>query len=181
MFKNLSYTEASEMMYYGAKVIHPDTIKPLAEKGISLFVKSFIHPVKPGTHVHDCETDPKVSAVIYKSNQVLLSFRLIDFRFVNEQSLIQIFDVIDNLNIHVNMMQNSAISLSICFDFNQNKVKSIIRHLKDTFAILFNTELTLITIKNYTESSLKLYKPKEELLLEQKSRADYQAVFLRKR
>ncbi len=177
MFKELSYTEASEMTYYGAKVIHPDTIKPLAEKSISLFVKSFVNPSNPGTHVHDCKTDPKISAIIYKSNQVLLSFRFTDFRFVNEQSLIQIYDVIDKLNIHVNMMQNSAISFSICFDFNQKKVKSIILQLKNVFTIHFNTGLTLLTIKNYTESTINLYKPNEAILLEQKSRADYQAVY----
>ncbi len=178
MYKELSYKEASEMTYYGAKVIHPDTIKPLAEKNISLFVRSFVDPSNPGTHVHDCKSSPTVPAIIYKSNQVLISFGFVDFRFVNEPGFVRIFNVLDKLNIHINMMQNSAISFSICFDYDQNKVDQLIHRLKETFSIHYNTNLTLLTIKNHTKMILESYQPKPKLLLlEQKSRADYQAVF----
>lgn len=177
MFNTLSYHEASEMTYYGAKVIHPKTIKPLANKNIPLFVRGFDDYEKPGTRIHNCKSDPETYAVIYKGDQCLFSFRFADFHFVNEKNLVEIYNVLDALNIRINMMQNSAISFSICIDHHEKKIRKLIELLQHKFVLHYNTGLRLVTIKNYDQQALEKYRPEEELLLEQKSRADYQAVF----
>jgi len=177
LIDELSYQEASEMTYYGAKVIHPKTIRPLTEKNIPLYVKNFDHPGEPGTCIHDCKTDRNLPVIIYKKDQSLFSFRFTDFNFVNEKSLIEIHNVLDQLNIKVNMMQNSAISFSVCIDHHEEKNVQLIKILREKFELHYNMGLTLITIKNYTDEALEKYKPKGHILLEQKSRANYQAVF----
>ena len=177
MFNALSYYEASEMSYYGAKVIHPKTIRPLANKNIPLFVRGFYDYEKPGTRIHNCKSDPEIYAVIYKGDQCLFSFRFADFNFISEKSLVRIYSVLNALNIRINMMQNSAISFSICIDQHEKKIQKLIEMLQHKFVLHYNTGLRLVTIKNYDQHALEQYRPKVGLLLEQKSRSDYQAVF----
>lgn len=176
LFPELPYKEASEMTYYGAKVIHPNTIQPLANKGIPLHVRCFETPNKEGTIIHDCELDLIQPVIIYKENQCLISFNAKDLAFVNEQGLSVIFDVLHQLDIVINIMQNSAISFSVCIDYNAFKIERLIDVLHDDFSILYNTGLQLVTIKNYTEEALTKYRPKGTHLLEQVSRSNYRVL-----
>jgi len=177
IYDELSYKEASEMSYYGAKVIHRDTIKPLADKNIPLYVKCFFDPQLPGTLIHDCHIVHHIPCIILKPNQCLVSFRFNDYTFINEQNIGAIFDVLDQLHIHVNMMQNSAISFSICIDNFQWKTEAIISKLGQLFQIHYNTNLILLTIKNYQQDILSEHLPASPILLEQRSRADLQMVY----
>ncbi|MCA6078007.1 aspartate kinase [Fulvivirga sedimenti] len=175
-YKELPYREAAEMTYYGASVIHPKTIKPLANKGIPLMVKSFYEPDAPGTVIHECQAENLIPAVIIKENQCLISFHVRDFTFINERNLTKIFHEISEADLKINLMQNSAISFSICVDFHTGHLDEIMSRLQSDFSIRYNTGLELITIKNYTQEYIDRFRSGKHMLLEQISRNNYRAV-----
>ena len=176
VFDELPYKEAAEMTYYGASVIHPKTIKPLAVKGIPLFVKSFAEPDLPGTKIHECIVENLPPMVVFKDNQCLISCKVTDYTFINEQQMSFIFHALSELNIKLNVMQNSAISFSFCIDFRENKLNALIERLHEHFEVYYNTNLTLITVKNYDQESFETYRKKSGLLLEQSSRSTLQVL-----
>jgi aspartate kinase len=176
VFEELPYKEAAEMTYYGASVIHPKTIKPLANKGIPLFVRSFVDPTLPGTKIHECIVDKLPPLIVYKGNQCLVSCKVTDYTFINEEQVGVIFRLISDCNIHINVMQNSAISFSFCFDYRESKVFKLINLLSKYFEVYYNTALTLITIKNYDTKSYQEYRNKKGVLMEQSSRSTLQLL-----
>ena len=176
VFTELPYKEAAEMTYYGASVIHPKTIKPLALKNIPLFVKSFDNPSLPGTKIHDCHLDNLPTLIVFKENQCLISCKVTDYTFVEEQQLSTIFHAISESDIKINVMQNSAISFSFCIDFREDKALMLIEKLQDNFEVYYNTGLTLITIKNYTPEVFDAYRKQEGVIVEQSSRSTLQVL-----
>jgi aspartate kinase len=176
VFSELPYKEAAEMTYYGASVIHPKTIQPLALKQIPLLVKSFEDPSLPGTKIHECHVDHLPPLIVFKENQCLVSCKVTDYTFVNEQQLSIIFDALSDLDIKINVMQNSAISFSFCIDFRESKVMGLIDRLQHKFEVYYNTGLTLITVKNYTEETFNTYRKKTGVLIEQSSRSTLQVL-----
>ncbi|MTI38151.1 aspartate kinase [Fulvivirga lutimaris] len=176
LFNQLPYKEAAEMTYYGASVIHPKTIKPLANKNIPLYVRSFDHPDEPGTIIHECELEAILPTTIIKTDQCLVSFKVIDFSFINEENLSLIFGELAKLDIKINIMQNSAISFSIVIDYRPDKVEALLGHMKDHFEIRYNTGLVLATVKNYQQNQIDEYRKGKKLLLEQISRNNYRAL-----
>lgn len=176
VFKELPFKEAAEMTYYGASVIHPKTIKPLANKRIPLFVKNFSDPSLPGTKIHECTIENIPPLIVFKENQCLISCKVTDYTFISEQQLSIIFHSLSELDIRLNLMQNSAISLSICVDFRENKVSKLIEKLQQHFEVFYNTGLTLITVKNYDAAAFETYRKKKGILLEQSSRSTLQVL-----
>ncbi|MCC9166033.1 aspartate kinase [Pontibacter harenae] len=170
-YDQISYQETVEMAYYGASVIHPKTIKPLANKLIPLYVKSFINPAGAGTKICDCTNDKIAPAYIIKENQCLISFGAKDFAFVSERNMGTIFNALSELRIKINLMQNSAISFSICIDLHQEHLQKLIQTLQDLFVIHYNTGLRLYTIKNYETLSTQKAMEGKEVLLEQRTRS----------
>lgn len=176
VFPELPYKEAAEMTYYGASVIHPKTIKPLANKHIPLYVKNFVDPSLPGTVIHDCQVPNLPPLVIFKENQCLISCKVTDYTFINEQQLSLIFHALSELDIRINLMQNSAISLSFCIDFREDKVARLIRKLRHSFEVYYNAGLTLITVKNYDSKTFDTFRNHRKVLLEQSSRSTLQVL-----
>ncbi|HYF70718.1 MAG TPA: aspartate kinase [Ohtaekwangia sp.] len=176
VFDELPFREAAEMTYYGASVIHPKTIKPLANKGISLYVKNFDDPTLPGTHIHECIVDDLPPLIVFKDNQCLVSCKVTDYSFINENQLSTIFSYLNELDIRINVMQNSAISFSFCIDFRESKLKALIQKLQRHFEVYYNTGLTLITVKNYDEATFEAYRKKPGVILEQSSRSTLQVL-----
>ncbi|MHA6249405.1 aspartate kinase [Pontibacter sp. CAU 1760] len=175
-YPEISYQETVEMAYYGASVIHPKTIKPLANKRIPLYVKSFLNPEGQGTKICDGRFEKIAPAYIVKEQQCLVSFSVKDFGFISEQNLGTIFNALSELRIKINLMQNSAISFSICADYHAERLDSLIHTLQDQFSIHYNTALTLYTVKNYDEAELHPSLVQKEILLEQRTRTTYQFV-----
>lgn len=176
VFKELPFKEAAEMTYYGASVIHPKTIKPLANKGIPLYVKNFTDPTLPGTKIHECTVENLPPLIVFKENQCLISCKVTDYTFISEQQLSIIFHALSELDIRLNLMQNSAISLSFCIDFRESKISKLIEKLQQHFEVFYNTGLTLITVKNYDEISFETYRKQRGVLLEQSSRSTLQVL-----
>ncbi len=168
---NISYHEAVELAYYGASVIHPKTIKPLHNKNIPLYVKSFVSPKNDGTIInHNKDKDALVPSFIFKMNQVLISMEAKDYSFIMEEHLSHIFGIIAKMGIKINLMQNSALSFSICVDFDNQKTMSLIDELKKEYKILYNDNLELVTIRHYDQKTIDRVLIDKEVLVEQKSR-----------
>lgn len=176
LYHNLSYQEAAEMTYYGASVIHPKTIKPLANKNIPLLVKSFERPTLSGTVINKGTSHALPPAYVIKDNQSLISFGVKDLTFINEKNLSIIFHILDKLNIKINMMQNSAVTFTICVDNRRDKVLKLVDILKNDFKILYNENLQLVTIKNYNQIAIEKVTSSKDVLVEQRTRNTYQIV-----
>jgi aspartate kinase len=166
----MSYEEAGEMTYYGAKVIHPKTMRPLALKSIPLRVRSFEHTDTQGTIISNQKSTSPYSTIIFNTAQLLISFRKREFTFIDERTLGLIFHTLDHLNIKINLMQNSATTFSICIDDNPYKLDRIFDALKNQFEIQYNEGLTLLTLNNYEAATVNTLIHGKELILEQKSR-----------
>lgn len=175
-FDELPFKEAAEMTYYGASVIHPKTIKPLANLNIPLFVKSFDNIDLPGTRIHECKVNNLLPLIVFKDNQCLISCQVTDYTFIDESQIGIIFNALSIRSLKVNMIQNSAISFSFCLDFREEKVLALIEELGKTFEVYYNTGLTLITIKNYDTDSFNKYKNQKNVVLEQSSRSTLQVL-----
>jgi aspartate kinase len=176
VFEELPFREAAEMTYYGANVIHPKTIKPLANKNIPLFVKNFTDPTLPGTKIHECTIDHLPPLIVFKENQCLISCKVTDYTFISEEQLSSIFHALTELDIRLNVLQNSAISFSFCIDYRENKLFKLIEKLQKNFEVYYNLGLTLITIKNYDEKTFETYRKGPGVLLEQSSRSTLQVL-----
>jgi aspartate kinase len=176
VFEELPFKEAAEMTYYGASVIHPKTIKPLATKSIPLFVKNFDDPVLAGTKIHECTVFQLPPLIVFKENQCLISCKVTDYTFFQEEQLGIIFNALLKLNVKINVMQNSAISFSFCIDFRESKVTKLIDELSKNFEVYYNTHLTLITVKNYDAKTFEEYRSKPGVILEQSSRSTLQVL-----
>ncbi len=176
MLSQLSYQDAIELTYYGATVIHPKTIKPLQNKSIPLRVKSFLAPNNQGTVIDSNATHNAVPCFIFKTEQMLISISPKDFSFIVEENLSQLFSVFASCNLKINLMQNSAISFSICVDNNEHKAEQLIEKLKQEYRVLFNEKLELITIRNYDQATIDRVSKGKIVILEQKSRTTIQLV-----
>ncbi|MFM9055555.1 MAG: aspartate kinase [Bacteroidota bacterium] len=175
--EQISYTDAIELAYYGASVIHPKTIKPLENKGIPLYVKSFLNPQGKGTVIgKDLQTKPQVPSFIFKNNQVLLSLSSRDFSFIAEDNLSDIFAQFASQGVRINLMQNSAISFSVCFDHEDSRTENLIESLRSHYRVRYNTGVQLCTIRHYYPSTIDTITQGNEVLLEQRSRTTAQLV-----
>ena len=178
---HISYSEAIELAFYGATIIHPKTIKPLQNKNITLKVQSFLHPESDPTIIDNnpspiTNNPSPITHYIVKDNQTLVSISPRDFSFMNEHNLQIIFATCDELHIHANMMQTSALMLSFCFDHNDTKCQSLIATLRGDFSIKYNDGLQLFTIRHYTEGIETDFIAGRKVFLEQRSRATAQFI-----
>jgi aspartate kinase len=175
--EQISYHDAIELTYYGATVIHPKTIKPLENKGIPMRVRSFKAPQEKGTSIGNYQaTKPLVPCFIFKTNQILLSISAKDFSFIAEDNLSRIFSVFAEHRAKVNLMQNSAISFSICLDNDPHKVPALLEVLGRDFRVLYNDNLKLVTVRHYYPSTIEQITKGKTILLEQRSRQTAQVV-----
>ncbi len=174
---SLSYHEAIELAYYGASVIHPKTIQPLKQKNIPLFVRSYSDTSILPTSITDYTGNDKLqSSIIIKDKQVLLSINTLDLSFIAEENLKRIFDAFSRNKIHINLMQNSAVSFSVCFNDDRVKLVGLLNELEDEFRLMYNTDMQLITIRYYNDKLIKELIGNRKVFLEQKSRATVQLL-----
>lgn len=174
--EQLSYQDAIELAYYGATVIHPKTIKPLQNKKIPLYVKSFIHPDEKGTVINEVQSPLQIPCFIFKVNQVLVSISPKDFSFIVEENFSDIFNLFAEKQVKVNVMQNSAISFSVSVDNDERKLPDLIKTLQKQYRVLYNDNLELITIRYYDQATIDRVTVDKKILLEVKSRYTVQLV-----
>ena len=178
LLNKISYREAIELAYYGASVIHPKTLQPLQKKEIPLIVKSFMDPKGKGTVVSKgSDIDPLIPCYIVKKNQVLLRLSSLDFSFIVENNISEIFRLLDKFKMKVDLIQNSAISFSVCINDKYNSLDQLISELKPKFKVQLFEEVSLYTIRHYnSDKSGLLSKKNANLLLEQRLENTLQLV-----
>ena len=166
LLEHISYEETIEMAFYGASVIHPKTIKPIQNKKIPLIVRSFKNLNSPGTKVSEGVTlEPTIPCLIVKKNQVLVSISSLDFSFIVEENISDIFKLFHKYQLKVNLIQNSAISFSVCVDNNLNHFDLFYNEIKNMYKVSFIKNVDLFTVRHFTENSLEgIYKLGTSLL-----------------
>ena len=171
IISKMSYKEAIELSNCGAKVIHPKTIKPIQNKGIPLYVRSFLYPESHGTVIRELDEKLQLPPIyIDKNDQLLLTLSPRDFSFIAEEKLSHIFAVLAKYRLRLNLMQTSAITFSFCIDLNETIFESFINELHDEFEVLYNKDVRLLTIRHYNEEVIEKLVSKHQVLVEQRSR-----------
>ncbi|MFN3952682.1 MAG: aspartate kinase [Thermaurantimonas sp.] len=155
LLQKISFSEAIELAYYGASVIHPKTIQPLKQKGIPLMVRSFLDPSMPGTTIQNgSPLLPMVPCFIQKPNQALLSISTTDLAFIVEEHLSQIYATFHRYGIRVNLAQNSATSSTFSINHDPVNVPLLLEALKKNFLITYQEGAVLYTVRHYTPEVL---------------------------
>ncbi len=177
LLNKISYREAIELAFYGASVIHPKTLQPLQRKEIPLYVKSFYNPEDEGTCVGKGVTlDPKTSCFILKNNQVLISLSSLDFSFMMEDHIGDVFKWLHKYKMKVELIQNSAISFSVCVDNKYDKLDELLVKLREKFKVKWNEGVTLYTVRHSIPSEIKALTENRNVLLKQESRDTVQII-----
>jgi aspartate kinase len=173
----VSYDEAIELAFYGAKVIHPKTIQPLKKKNIPLQIKSFLTPDEQGSIItNNVEDNFEAPSFIIKEDQILISISDENLAFIVETHMSHIFSILAKHRVGVNLMQNSAVSFSICVDNDRYKIPLLIKDIKKSFKVLYNDKVNLFTVRHYTNKSVERFLQGKDVVLEQKSRNTMQFV-----
>ncbi|WP_093141913.1 aspartate kinase [Ulvibacter litoralis] len=177
LLHHISYREAIELAFYGASVIHPKTLQPLQRKEIPLFVKSFLNPLNAGTCVGKGVTlDPQVSCFILKKNQVLISLSSLDFSFMMEDNISEIFKLLHEYKMRMELIQNSAISFSVCIDNKYNNLELLLTKLREKYKVHCDENVTLYTIRHSKPVEIKTLINGKDVLVKQESRDTVQLV-----
>lgn len=177
LLNQISYREAIELAFYGASVIHPKTLQPLQRKEIPLYVKSFLNPMLAGTSVAKGEDlEPKLPCFIVKKNQLLLSLSSIDFSFIMEENISEIFGLFHQYKLKVSLIQNSAISFSVCLEDKYGNFKELVKILSKKFKVTYNENVSLYTIRHFDDKATQMVEKNKTVILRQMSRETMQIV-----
>ncbi|NNE33334.1 MAG: aspartate kinase [Winogradskyella sp.] len=177
LLNKISYREAIELAFYGASVIHPKTLQPLQRKEIPLHVKSFLNPETVGTCVSKGNAiEPEVPCFIAKKNQILISLSSLDFSYIVEENISEIFGLLHLYKMKVDVIQNSAISFSVCIDDLYNKLDNLLKHLKAKFKVTCYKNVSLYTIRHYNDGAIKELEKDKIVLLKQLTQGTVQIV-----
>ena len=178
VLKNISYKEAIELSYLGASVIHPNTVKPLQNKKINLRIKSFLVPSNKGSLISESGLDDReIPSLIYKPNQFLLSITTKDYSFVFEEHISEIFSIFSYSGYKVHLMQNSALSFSVCGIISPFKLPLLIKGLQKNYKVKYNEKVDLLTIRHYNSLDIPDFLKSKEILIQQRSRSTIRFVF----
>ncbi|PHS51261.1 MAG: aspartate kinase [Lutibacter sp.] len=177
LLKQISYSEAIEMAFYGASVIHPKTLKPLENKNIPLYVRSFFHLDLSGTMVcKGLNLIPETPCLILKQNQILISISALDFSFMVEHNLSELFKILHNYKLKVNLIQNSALSFSVCIEDKYNNFKQFLSEVKLKYKISYLENVSLYTIRHANQKVVDSIEQKGLVLLKQATKGTVQVV-----
>ncbi len=177
LLHQISYREAIELAFYGASVIHPKTLQPLQQKEIPLYVKSFLNPEADGTCVSKGKAlEPEIPCFIVKKNQILISLSSLDFSYIMEENISEIFSLLHLYKMKVDVIQNSAISFSVCIDNIYNNLEKLLQHLKAKFKVTCNDNVSLYTIRHYNDVAIKELEKDKTVLLKQLTQGTVQIV-----
>jgi aspartate kinase len=168
LLDRLSYLDAIELAYFGTSVIHPKTIKPLQNRNINLHVRSFLDPEAPGTLVGNLRYETLTPSFIFKMDQVLIRVSPLDFSFINENNLEEIFGILGRHGMKINLMQNSAISFKMIVNNDKRRLRAVVDDLEAKFRVAYQTGLELVTIRYFDQDTIERVMINKELILEQR-------------
>ena len=174
--ESISYEEAIELAYYGATIIHPKTLKPLQNKNIPLYIKPFLAPTESGSIISANGTSENIPSYIFKREQILITLFPKDFSFISVENLSEIFSILSRNGVKINLMQNTALSFSICTDLNPHRIPQVLEQLGRNFTVKYNENMELITIRHYTDATIAKVVGDRPVFAEQRSRTTVQMV-----
>ena len=178
LLNQISYSETIELAFYGASIIHPKTLQPLQKKEIPLHVKSFKNPKSKGTIISkEIEIEPLIPCYIFKENLILIKLSSLDFSFMVEDNISNIFKELHDFKMKVDVIQNSAISFSVCFFDKYNNIDALVKNLEGKFKIEMHKNVSLFTIRHFNEKSIKKVSNKRKLVLEQRTEKTVRLIF----
>jgi len=169
LISELNYDEVIEMAYYGAQVIHPKTIKPLQNKDIPLYVKCFLDPTLPGTHIHNKNVHHLPPIIVWKEKQVLVHLHTQDFSFVGEKPMSRLYEIFASIKVKPNLVQTGAVSLLLCMDDRADKIEQLALAAAELFEVVIEKGLTLLTMRHYDETLLKQLAGERKIVLKQQT------------
>jgi aspartate kinase len=170
LLSQISYKEAIEMAFYGASVIHPKTLKPLENTSIPLYVKSFVDIDAPGTSVQKGEDiEPLTPCFVVKKDQIYLQISAIDFSFMVEQNISNLFNLLDKFKLKVNLIQNSALNFKVCIEDKYHNFDAFLAEISNEYKVECFKDVTLFTILHFDEPAIKMIKNGKKVHLEQRS------------
>ncbi|WP_299782164.1 aspartate kinase [uncultured Formosa sp.] len=177
LLEQLSYTEAIELAFYGASVIHPKTLQPLQKKGITLYVKSFLNPKAKGTKINaQLGITPKIPCYIVKKQDILICISSLDFSYIVEENISDIFNILHLFKMKVDLIQNSAISFSICIEDVFNNLEHVLDHFRVSYKVSHVSNVSLYTVRHYNTDALDSIKKDKDILLQQRTQDTLQIV-----
>ena len=177
ILKKISYKEAIELSYLGASVIHPNTIKPLENKNIPLTIRSFIKKEHEGSSISKVGKDDKsIPSIIYKPNQILLSISSKDYSFIFEEHISDIFSIFSKTGLRVHLMQNSALSFSVCGTIAPSKLPYLISEIQKKYILKYNEKVNLLSIRHFKNLDIPELFQNQEILIQQRSRSTLRYV-----
>ncbi|GEO12044.1 aspartate kinase [Segetibacter aerophilus] len=177
LISELSFNEVIEMAFYGAQVIHPKTIKPLQNKKITLQVKSFLDPTLPGTTISNKASKNLPPVIVLKNKQVLIQLQTIDFSFIGERPISELYHLFAELNIKPNLIQTAAINVQFCVDDREEKIQQLAAKASEFFDVQVERNLTLLTIRHYDDSTSTQLLEGKQIVLTQKTKTTLQALY----
>ena len=169
LISELNYTEAIEMTYYGAQVIHPKTIKPLQNKQIPFYVKCFLDPSLPGTVISKQTVKNLPPIIVLKDNQAMIELNSKDFSFVGEKPVGQLYHLFEELNIKPNLTQNGAITFTCVLDNRAEKIEKLALEASSVFDVEVMKGLKLLTIRHYNKEIVEKLTEGKTILLRQQT------------
>jgi len=172
----LTYTDAIELAFYGASVLHPKTIQPIKQSNIPLYVRSFVTPELEGTRIGNFDYDKLIPSFIFKVDQVLINIHPENLSFIAEDNMERIFSILSKFSLKVNLMQNTAVSFKICVNNDATRIPSVLDELGKLYEISTEYNLELITIRYYDQKTINRVLVDKEVLLEQHSNKTVQMV-----
>jgi aspartate kinase len=176
LISELNYDEVIEMAYYGAQVIHPKTIKPLQNKDIPLYVKCFLDPMLPGTHIHNKNISHLPPIIVWKEKQVLVHLHTQDFSFVGEQPMSRLYEIFTSIKVKPNLVQTGAVSLVVCLDDRTDKIEQLALAAAELFEVSVEKGLTLLTMRHYKEDLLEELVAGKHIVLKQQAEETVQLL-----
>lgn len=177
LLQQISYSEAIEMAFYGASVIHPKTLKPLENKNIPLYVRSFYNLDSQGTTVGKGHNlIPEIPCFVLKQHQILVSISALDFSFIVEYNLSDIFKIVHEYKLKVNLIQNSALSFSVCIEDKFNNFQQFLSEIKLKYKVNYFEDVSLYTIRHANNAAIQKIEQQGEVLLKQVTKGTIQVI-----
>lgn len=168
LLDQLSYEEAIELSYYGASVIHPKTLQPLQRKEIPLYVKSFLNPKQTGTKIaKNLKLSPNIPCYILRKHQVLISVYSLDFSYIVEENISHIFKLLHLHKMKVHLIQNSAISFSVCIENNFDTLEALLLELKAKYKVSVEKGVNVFTLRHHNQQAIDEIEKNKRVLLKQ--------------
>ncbi|HXF42292.1 MAG TPA: lysine-sensitive aspartokinase 3 [Pyrinomonadaceae bacterium] len=143
---SLSYEEAAELAYFGAKVLHPKTIKPAVDKQIPVRVCNTFDPLASGTLItaHSDETPNLIKSIAHKSGITIL--RITSARMLGAYGFMSaVFQVFDRHRVVIDVISTSEVSVAMTIDNAQN-LDRVVEELKRLGEVVIEPDNAVVCV-----------------------------------